>query len=345
MGADTAMDWITLSDLTRQNAALPKEVFAARHPAPFLLELNPESGDLYAGETRDFDARKALEGNSQLSPSLSTSLIINFAAGELFVLGRGEDCQLRVTQPSVSERHCQFERVGTLWSLQDLGSRNGTFLNGRRLERGEQSPLRLGSKIIAGEAQFLFMGTDDCYDLIQELSKEPRIRPLSLAKYRASFKAASQEELRRQFPGPFLIVQAPKGPPIGGPPVPGAPVSSNTITLTADQLKKGVDQNVADAVFNLGGHNLVRIGRASVSQIHLPLPAISNLHAALIREGDEWFIQDLGAKNGTYLWGEKLEGRKKLESGSEIMLGNIKSIFFGLEDLVTYTTHRDTLIS
>ena len=32
------------------------------------------------------------------------------------------------------------------------------------------------------------------------------------------------------------------------------------------------------------------------------------------------------------------------ESGAEIMLGNIKSIFFSTEDLITYATHRDTLV-
>lgn len=337
MGADTGMEWLSLAALTKECAALPPESFAERYPAPFLLEVNPESGDFTSGDTRDFDPQSLKQ---QPSPSLSASLIINFGQGEDFILGRSKSCQLKVSHASVSERHCQFQRVGTLWSIQDLTSRNGTYLNGRRLNQGEQSPLRFGSKIMAGEAQFLFLGTDDCYELIQELSKEPRIRPLSLGKYRASFKSGTLDEVRRSLPGPFLIVQAPKTP-IG----PAAPVTNNTITLTADQLKKGVDQNVADAVFNLGGHNLVRIGRASVTQIHLPLPAISNLHAALVRDGDSWWIQDLGAKNGTYVWGEKLEGRRKLTSGSEIMLGNIKSIFFDLEDLVTYTSHRDTLIS
>mgnify|MGYP001394475543 CR=1 FL=1 len=339
-GAELAMHWLTLADLTRSSAALPPEGFAARFPAPFLLEINPENVEVAGGETRDFDPQKALSQGAT-SPSLNASLIINFGEGETFLLGRGEASQLRVSHASVSERHCVFERVGTLWSIRDAGSRNGTWLNGRRLGEGEQSPLKFGTKIMAGEAQFLFLSPDDCYDLIQELSKEPRIRPLSLGKYRATFKSASLDELRQQYPGPFLIVQAPKTP-IGPA---SAPVSSNTITLTADQLKKGVDQNVADAVFNLGGHNLVRIGRASVTQIHLPLPAISNLHAALVRDKDAWYIQDLGAKNGTYVWGERLEGKKKLSSGTEVMLGNIKSIFFELEDLVTYTSHRDTLIS
>jgi len=98
-------------------------------------------------------------------------------------------------------------------------------------------------------------------------------------------------------------------------------------------------------VFDLSKHNIVRIGRATVTQIHLPIGAISSLHAALVRNGDVgWYVQDLGAKNGTYLWGEKLEDKKEVESGTEITFGNIKSIFFNTEDLLTYALHRDTLV-
>ena len=121
-------------------------------------------------------------------------------------------------------------------------------------------------------------------------------------------------------------------------------MSGETITLSLEELKKGVSKNVTDAVFDLSNHSLVRVGRATVTQIHLPLKAISTLQAALIREEDGWYIQDLGAKNGTYLWGKRLEDREKLDSGTEITLGNIKSIFFSTEDLLTYALHRDTLV-
>lgn len=335
------MEWQTLAELARDCAALPKAGFKARYAAPFLLELNPEGGsiDTSNGETRDFDPDR-LKGNG-LSPDLKTSRILNLAEGEAFVVGRSPECDIVVGHDTVSDRHCKFECFGSIWAIGELGSKNGTFLNGRKLGPSEQSPLKFGTKILLGEAQFLFLSTDDAFDLIQDLSKEPRIRPRSLGKYRAEFKAAGDAEtVRREFPGPFLVVQAPKGRESAG-----TTVSSNTITLSQEELKKGVNQNVTDAVFDLANHNLVRIGRATVTQIHLPLGAISNLHAALIRgENGTWSIQDLGAKNGTYLWGERLEGKAELESGTEIMLGNIKSIFFDTEDLLTYALHRDTLV-
>jgi pSer/pThr/pTyr-binding forkhead associated (FHA) protein len=333
------MEWQTLAELARDCAALPKSGFKARFGAPFLLELDPEAGVIDTnGETRDFNPEKIKEGS--LEPSLTKSRIVNFGEGQSFGVGRAEGNDIQVTHETVSDNHCKFESFGTIWAIAELGSKNGTFLNGRKLGSNEQSPLKFGTKIMLGEAQFLFLSTDDAFDLIQDLSKEPRIRPRSLGKYRTEFKdAGDAETVRKEFPGPFLVVQAPKGRESSG-----NSVSSNTITLSQEELTKGVNQNVTDAVFNLGNHSLVRIGRATVTQIHLPLGAISNLHAALIRGDDKWSIQDLGAKNGTYLWGERLEGKAELESGTEIMLGNIKSIFFNTEDLLTYALHRDSLV-
>ncbi len=52
-----------------------------------------------------------------------------------FVVGRAEDCQLRLTSPLVSRHHCELtvEKDGA-W-IRDLSSRNGTFVNGERVDR------------------------------------------------------------------------------------------------------------------------------------------------------------------------------------------------------------------
>lgn len=331
------MEWQTLAQLAKGSAAMTKEGFRAQFPAPFLIELNPEAGALGGGETRAFSPQVAEE----LKPSLSNSQIINLSDGQSFVVGRAEEAGIRCLQESVSAQHCQLERFGTMWSVKDAGSKNGTVVNGQQLRPTDQIPLKFGSKIQLGQAQFLFLSPDEAYELVQELSKEPRIRPRSLGKYQSDFAGVSPEKLMEEFQGPFLVVQAPQGrdaAPAAG------PVSTNTVTLSAEDLKKGVNKNVADAVFNLSNHNVVRIGRGTITQIHLPLGAVSALHCILIREDGKWVVQDMGSKNGTYVWGERVEGRRDLESGMEIMLGNIKSIFFNTEDLVTYAVHRDTLV-
>ena len=66
------------------------------------------------------------------------------ADGE-YVIGRRSDCQIFVPDMRVSRQHARLWRTGEDWSLEDLGSNNGTFINGIRLQ--EATPLRHDDEI------------------------------------------------------------------------------------------------------------------------------------------------------------------------------------------------------
>lgn len=54
---------------------------------------------------------------------------------DVTVLGRREDCDLRIPLGEVSRKHCRFVKEGeTLW-LEDLDSSNGTLHNGERIQK------------------------------------------------------------------------------------------------------------------------------------------------------------------------------------------------------------------
>lgn len=70
-----------------------------------------------------------------------------FPCGE-FVIGRGVECHIRPNSSWVSRQHCLLRVTETVVYLRDLGSRNGTLVNGarvmgeRRLVHGDR--LQLG---------------------------------------------------------------------------------------------------------------------------------------------------------------------------------------------------------
>lgn len=66
------------------------------------------------------------------------------------VVGRSRACDLDLTDEHVSGQHAAIEWSGTAWSVRDLGSSNGTFVDGRRLGSGEQVELRVGQKFRFG---------------------------------------------------------------------------------------------------------------------------------------------------------------------------------------------------
>jgi pSer/pThr/pTyr-binding forkhead associated (FHA) protein len=76
-----------------------------------------------------------------------------------FLIGRGTDCQLALDDPLVSRRHAAI-RVGEESAfLEDLGSRNGAFLNGVRVTQSES--LHDGDVIRIGSQDMLFYDNDE----------------------------------------------------------------------------------------------------------------------------------------------------------------------------------------
>jgi len=66
-----------------------------------------------------------------------------------FSLGRDIVNEIIVNDPEISRKHARFVRVGSGYQLEDLGSTNGTYVNGQRLMGPHQ--LEPGELIMFGE--------------------------------------------------------------------------------------------------------------------------------------------------------------------------------------------------
>ena len=67
------------------------------------------------------------------------------------LVGRSPTCFLRINEERVSGEHALLQWTGDHWTVRDLGSRNGTYLDGRRLEVGSTETCRAGAKIAFGD--------------------------------------------------------------------------------------------------------------------------------------------------------------------------------------------------
>ena len=102
-------------------------------------------------------------------PSLSKGkeLLITFPDGHTravpldqsaLTLGRSTENDLGYPEDSgLSRRHLTFEKEGEEWIIRDLGSKNGTFLNGARIQ--DKQVLRPGDKVTASHLQLVFQPT------------------------------------------------------------------------------------------------------------------------------------------------------------------------------------------
>jgi len=70
------------------------------------------------------------------------------------LVGRSEEAKFRIQQDRVSRKHCEFfEQAGRVY-LRDLGSTNGTLLDGELVETSVKIPLESGAVVQVGSLEF-----------------------------------------------------------------------------------------------------------------------------------------------------------------------------------------------
>ncbi|RKG54200.1 FHA domain-containing protein [Corallococcus sp. AB011P] len=75
-----------------------------------------------------------------------------FTLGTRCLLGRHPACDVHIPDGRVSGEHASLHWAGAHWELRDLGSRNGTFVEGRRLASGERVELGQGQDFLLGKS-------------------------------------------------------------------------------------------------------------------------------------------------------------------------------------------------
>jgi len=70
------------------------------------------------------------------------------------LLGRGEECAIVIKDEEISRRHLVLEVAAHAVTVQDLGSTNGSFLDGQAIAVGHPHPLTAGQHVRVGRSQF-----------------------------------------------------------------------------------------------------------------------------------------------------------------------------------------------
>jgi pSer/pThr/pTyr-binding forkhead associated (FHA) protein len=83
-----------------------------------------------------------------------------FTLGSRCLLGRHPACDIQLEEVHISGEHASLHWRGDRWELRDLGSKNGTFLEGRRLAPGERVALEAGQSFLLGSSGAYFRLVD-----------------------------------------------------------------------------------------------------------------------------------------------------------------------------------------
>lgn len=116
-------------------------------------------------------------------------------------IGRAEYNDVVISEPSVSTTHAKLQRREDLWVLSDLGSTNGTFVEGERIT--EEMALTPGSTLRFGEVSVLFEPLDDHAAVARPVGTQVLDRVESPAEPApGETRAARRRPIRASAPGP-----------------------------------------------------------------------------------------------------------------------------------------------
>ncbi|MEW2608546.1 FHA domain-containing protein [Streptomyces sp. NPDC047916] len=229
-----------------------------------------------------------------------------------YTLGRDPQGDMTIDDARVSWRHATISWNGRGWSIEDHGSTNGTYVQGRRVQQTE---------IAAGTSVRLGNATDgprlDLTAAAVAGAPAPQARqaPAQGAAAWPAAPAQQQQAPAHQAPQQPAWQHAPQQqPPVphqqnrGGAPGAGAPGGgSGTPPVYGDRSPTTFHQ------LDLG--RVMRIGRALENELVVSDLQVSRLHAEFRATPDGRFeIRDLGSHNGTYVNGQPLS-----KSGSALI--------------------------
>ncbi|HNX36386.1 MAG TPA: AAA family ATPase, partial [Kiritimatiellia bacterium] len=115
---------------------------------------------------------------------------------QAYLIGRKEDCSICIPAESISGHHAQLSPSEQGWVLQDLGSSNGTSVNGQAIG---QTLLANGAQIMLGEqVVLLFLDESAAAEpaLAAEAAAQPGKKEEKKAKKDLKVQGASEEDLK-----------------------------------------------------------------------------------------------------------------------------------------------------
>jgi pSer/pThr/pTyr-binding forkhead associated (FHA) protein len=107
-----------------------------------------------------------------------------FSFGTSIMIGREEECNLVLPDPSISRQHAQIHIVGEEVIAEDLGSQNGIVVDGQRLRKGQRLPMKSKSEMQLGKFTLVLLtnSADDKFYRGRSISYLPEYDPSKLVE-------------------------------------------------------------------------------------------------------------------------------------------------------------------
>lgn len=137
----------------RKIASGGREAITKQHPGDWLVW---EAGNWKAPRAQTL-VLEAVKDAANLAPKGAEALVIALPLQVSISVGRAPNADISLNDGTLSGHHLSLARLSDgRWTVEDLGSTNGTTIEGLTLKVGDRMPLRNGSVIKAGQVTLSF---------------------------------------------------------------------------------------------------------------------------------------------------------------------------------------------
>lgn len=119
---------------------------------------------------------------------------VDLDEGDSWVIGRDDSCDISIDHKHLTRRHFEIIKVGNQFKIKDLGSSNGTYLNGKKINSSQALSLKSEDVISVSDIDFTF-----------------EIRQKDFSKIIKNLPAVTEEEedfeIQNQFAVPKVVIE------------------------------------------------------------------------------------------------------------------------------------------
>ena len=229
-----------------------------------------------------------------------------------------QDCDVLLVDGSVSRKHATITLADGKCTVEDTGSSNGTFVDGKQAATGEQVEVATGAALKFG-ACALRLELTELAEAVKVVEGAEAVEGVEVVE------TAEAVEGTEAVQGLEAVVETQPSEASAAPEMPGAeeaPVVAEAPAPVATLV--GID-GTAGEYHIVAGENTV--GRRAENMLAISDdPYVSGSHAIITAADDAFHITDLGSSNGTFIGENKLNPNEPVEihPGDEIVMGKSK---------------------
>ncbi len=205
-------------------------------------------------------------------------------------IGRSQDNDIVINNLALSRRHAEVHFRSGRFEVEDLGSQNGVFVNNGRI----RGPQVIGHEDTVTLGTYHFVFTDD---------EDRRAPPPPARPERRARRAQEVTQL-----------EAPEDIAVAGDLA--APEALLVLKYNDVELQR----------FPIEGQEVV-VGRAKDCDIQIAERRLSRRHCKIIRDGDEYLLNDLGSQNGSYVNRKRIPQFHTLRHGDLLNFAEYSILF------------------